>query len=175
VVCRGKVAGHDGAGITIECPCTALGSDSGGFLGGLATTLAWWQTASPEPTSGHSEAFQKAKLWTRFIPNTKEYRVHVFGNEVLAVHRKVEGTGEVKNTANGWKFKKVTIYDPDIVAQTVASVKAIGLDFAAVDVIWDGEKAWVLEANTAPGIYEMTWTTEQYVNKFKAILQTYQS
>lgn len=175
VVCRSKIAGYEGQGIHVECPCMPLGSDSGGFLGALATTLAWWETASPEPTSGHTEAFQKAKLWTRFIPNTKEYRVHVFQNEVLAVHRKVEGTGDVKNTANGWKFKKVKIYPEDILAQAIASVKAVGLDFAAVDVVWDGEKAWVLEANTAPGIFEMDWTTKQYVSILKTTIETYQS
>ena len=42
--------------------------------------------------------------------------------------------------------------------QAVLSVKAVGLDFAGVDVIWNDKqkKAYVLEVNTAPGIEGQT-------------------
>lgn len=171
VVCRKRLEGKEGEGITIECPPMPQISPPSGILGWLATTLAGNNSVNPTPI------LSPAKLYTKFIEAKAEYRVHIVvsghtkGNpsvwedttKAIAVHRKVDGTTtEVKNTANGWKFKRVSIYPDDIVYQAKKAVQAIGLDFAAVDVIWDGDKAWVLEANTAPGIYDMPWTLQQY-------------
>lgn len=116
-----------------------------------------------------------ARLYTKGINAEKEYRVHVVGEQAIAVHRKVSEKGDadpsIRNTANGWVFKKVTIYDKDIVEQAVKSVRAAGLDFAAVDILFDGRSAWVLEANTAPGIDGMEWTVEQYAKALRALAE----
>lgn len=122
---------------------------------------------------GINEELPDAKLYTKEVRTDKEYRVHVINGKAIAVHRKVNDTvgsipdGKIKNTENGWKFKRVTVFNEDIPNQAIKAVAAVGLDFAAVDVLWDGTKAWVLEANTAPGIYEMSWTVDQYVKAFK--------
>lgn len=115
-----------------------------------------------------------APLYTKAIKADVEYRVHVVDSAAIAVHRKVcikQDKGEVRNTSNGWYFRKVTVYPQDIVTQAVPAVKAAGLDFAAVDVLWDGEQAWVLEANTAPGIDGMDWTVGQYAAALGALAE----
>ena len=163
VVCRTKVEGREGDGILIYTPQECVGSPPEGVWGWLATTLAPQVFASVASNMGLPEA----KLYTKFIKAQEEYRVHVIDGEVPAVHRKVQkdgatGGSDVRNTANGWLFKRVNHYPGDCARQAVKAVAALGLDFAAVDVLWDGSLAWVLETNTAPGIDGMTWTIEQY-------------
>ena len=119
----------------------------------------------------------EAKLYTKFVKAKSEYRVHVVGGAVVACHRKVQKEGsdkgsEIKNSENDWEFKRVTIYNQDIPDQALKAVEAVGLDFAAVDVLWDGEKAWVLEANTAPGVFEMPLTLSKYCEALKKLLNT---
>ena len=161
VVCRTKVEGREGDGIVIwNGPGNAVEAPPAAAMGWLATYLPGWAAAVSSP-------LPEAKLYTQFINAQEEYRVHVIDGEAVAVHRKVQkdgasGGSDVKNTANGWLFKRVSHFTGDVVRQSTRAVSALGLDFAAVDVIWDGEKAWVLETNTGPGIDGMTWTIEQY-------------
>lgn len=123
------------------------------------------------------QSVTRASLYTKAIENDREYRVHVCDGEVIAVHRKVhdgetetkETTDQVRNTENGWLFRRVTIYPKDISAQAVPAIKAAGLDFGVVDVLYDGTQAWVLEANTAPGIDTMEWTCQAYAEALKKL------
>lgn len=118
-----------------------------------------------------------ARLYTKYVPSEREYRVHVCDGEVIAVHRKVrdndvpEGkeTDLVRNTENGWIFRWVSIYPRDIVTQAVPAIRAAGLDFGVVDVLYDGSAAWVLEANTAPGIDTMERTCYAYADALKKL------
>lgn len=54
-----------------------------------------------------------------------------------------------------------------VTEQSLNAIGVIGLDFGAVDVIWNQQKqmAYVLEINTAPGL-EGT-TLENYIKAFK--------
>jgi glutathione synthase/RimK-type ligase-like ATP-grasp enzyme len=119
-----------------------------------------------------------ARLYTKYIPSTREYRVHVVDGEVIAVHRKIHDgetaitpeTEKIRNTANGWLFARRSEYPGDICVQAKAAVAAVGLDFAVVDVLWGEERlAYVLEANTAPGIDTMDWTCAQYAKALKSL------
>jgi hypothetical protein len=168
VVCRDRLEGREGQGIRIIDPTS---------LGGLLqrpgeSTWGWVArllTASVAPTS---EVLGASRLWTRFIPSQDEYRVHVVNGRTIAVHRKVEGTNnEVRNTENGWEFRRVSRYPEAVSGQGNAAIAAIGLDFGAVDILWDGSQAWVLETNTAPGIDGMTWTIEQYSIALKELIR----
>lgn len=107
------------------------------------------------------------KLWTKFIPAIKEYRVNVVVTErdpenwneyETAVQRKVPLDGyvgalnpDIKTSGNGYGFKFVTRNIPEeVVEMAIFALNRLGLDFGGVDVLWDGTRAWVLEVNTAP-------------------------
>lgn len=103
----------------------------------------------------------RAKIYVKYIPKKEEYRVHVFCGEVIDVQRKSTRDGEqpvdwrVRNHANGFIFTRGNANPPEgIVEQAKKSVIEAGLDFGAVDVIYNAhhKKAYVLEVNTAPGL-----------------------
>jgi hypothetical protein len=126
-------------------------------------------------SQGHEVS--EAPLYVYYIPKKAEYRVHVFKEEVIDVQQKrksksYEGTVDTKirNHGNGWVFCRDNVSpNPAVTSSAVAAIKALGLDFGAVDVIWNEkqQKAYVLEVNTAPGL-EGT-TLEKYVNAFKGL------
>lgn len=111
---------------------------------------------------------QPAPLHVQYIPKKKEFRVHIVDGKVIDTQQKVrkrdaEGPGNflVRNTANGFVFVRDGIaVPPDAHIQAIAAVRALGLDFGAVDVIWNEKqnKSYVLEVNTAPGIEGSTVT-----------------
>lgn len=116
-----------------------------------------------------------APLYVKYIPKKQEYRIHVRGGEVVDVQRKARRKDlpddkvnwKIRNHDNGFVFARNDFVCPDDVkTQALNAVKAVGLDFGAVDVIFNDkeQKAYVLEINTAPGL---TGTTlEGYVEAF---------
>lgn len=104
------------------------------------------------------------ELYTEFIPTRREYRLHVVGDQVVRIQRKYlekraeNDTEYIKNYANGYVFKQPrTELKPDRKALAVAAIKALGLDFGAVDMVIDAEgTAIVLEVNTAPACSPLT-------------------
>lgn len=104
-----------------------------------------------------------APLYVKYKKKRKEFRVHVFKGRAIDVQEKrrergVEREGDmgfVRNRANGWVFCRDNIIEPDdLREQSILAVKALGLDFGAVDIIWNERenKSYVLEVNTAPGL-----------------------
>jgi glutathione synthase/RimK-type ligase-like ATP-grasp enzyme len=127
VVCRSTLTGHEGKGITIHTEGT----------------------------------LPDVPLYVKYIPKKKEFRIHVCNGEIFDRQQKVLKQGvsqpnfEVRNTANGFIFQRQGIIVPGIVeSNAILAVKSLGLDFGAVDVIWNEQqgKAYVLEVNTAPGL-----------------------
>ncbi len=117
-----------------------------------------------------------ARLYTKFFVKDKEYRVHVFGNEVLDIQEKRLKNGErekeghnpyIRNTANGWVFCRENVECPEHVQKVaVDAVAALGLDFGAVDIAINAKgEPCVFEVNTAPGIEGTT------VNKYVEAIQ----
>lgn len=141
--------------------------------------------------SGHSgqgisihedaDTLTEAPLYTRYINKTDEYRVHVFKGVVIDVQRKARDTSvpddavnwQVRNHDNGFIFMRDGVTPstvPEAVIQnSLAVFNATGLDFGAVDVIWNSthDKAYVLEVNSSPG---MSGTT---LDNFCAAVQSY--
>lgn len=120
------------------------------------------------------EVLDDAPLYTKYIKKKHEFRVHVVGGEAIDVVRKVKKLGSenkdtmIRNTANDYVFtRKGEQAHRSVIEQAIAAVKALGLDFGAVDVIWNDyyKKAYVLEVNTAPGIVGME------VKKYKEALE----
>ncbi len=117
-----------------------------------------------------------APLYTRYVKKTDEYRVHVFNGEVIFQQRKARKKDvadekvdwKIRNHGNGFVFahKDVVVPDPCIV-ESITAIKALGLDFGAVDVGWNKytTTATVYEVNTAPGLEGSS--LDAYVEKLK--------
>lgn len=115
----------------------------------------------------------EAPLYTMYIPKKAEYRVHIIGDKVIDVQRKVKDPNsdreftaddfKVRSHANGFIFTRTDVatgeQQKDVCPSNVTSaaikcLRALKLDFGAVDVIWNQKKstAYVLEVNTSPGL-----------------------
>ena len=121
----------------------------------------------------------QAPLYTKYVKKKSEFRVHVFNNEVIHVQEKRRRAGvedvdnQIRNHDNGWVFCVQNVEAPaDVTDQALRAVRAAGVDFGAVDVIYNQKKneAYVLEINTAPGL-EGT-TLEKYADAILANADT---
>ncbi len=155
VVCRTVLAGHSGAGIVI---------------------------------AASAEELVDAPLYVQYVKKQEEYRVHVGKNSagvdssttdelvIISVQRKArrletpdsEVNWQIRNHSNGFVYVRNNVTPPESVLEVSRkALLASGLDFGAVDVIWNEakERAFVLEINTAPGLEGTTVT--DYVKFFK--------
>ncbi len=133
VLARSLVEGRGGEGITIFDP-----------------------VAEPEDEICN----ERFKLFTKYVPKIYEFRAHVFRDNPFLVQKKVLPNGKgayprIRSHDNGFVFSanNVPIQD-DALRQAVSAVAGLGLDFGAVDIIYNRhrDKSYVLEVNTAPGI-----------------------
>lgn len=112
-------------------------------------------------------------LYTKGILKAHEYRVHVFGDKVLDVTKKrrrneVDRSDYIKNLANGWVYCRNDIEIPDnLVECAKKAIRALGLDFGAVDILYRKGVPYVLEINTAPGLQGTT--LNKYVEEFRKL------
>lgn len=119
---------------------------------------------------GHASVLPDLPLYTLYVKKKKEFRVHVFGGQVIDVQQKkkrngVEADSLIRNHDNGWIFAHEDVVEPTGLRELgVQAVQALGLDFGAVDIIWNEKqnKCFVLEVNTAPGLSDST--AEKYAN-----------
>lgn len=127
-------------------------------------------------TSEH-QGVVEAPLYVLYIPKKSEYRVHVFRGQVVDVQRKARRSDvpddkinwKIRNMEGGFVFARgeaLGDVPEDVLIHSVYAVSACGLDFGAVDVIFNEkhQKAYVLEVNTAPGLSGAT--LEGYVKRF---------
>jgi hypothetical protein len=117
-----------------------------------------------------------APLYTMYINKRNEYRVHVAFGEIIDTQRKARSRDvadddvnwKVRNMINGFIFARNEGHDVPwcVLDEGLASVMALGLDFGAVDIVYNenDDKAYVLEVNTAPGLSGTT--LEKYVEAF---------
>lgn len=120
----------------------------------------------------------EAPLYVQYVPKQAEYRVHVVAGRTIWIQEKRKRNGVeqdknqklIRNHANGWVFCNVTDGRPCGADLAVQAVKALGLDFGAVDLIIgrDDNRAYVLEVNTAPGL-ESPQLKAAYANAFKEL------
>ena len=149
VVARTKLRAHSGEGIVISDP------DNGVELA-------------------------DAKLYTRYIPKADEYRLHVMRGKVFFVQRKARSKDVpddkvnwlVRNHGNGFIYANLDVKMPSDAkahTQAIMAIEALGLDFGAVDLVYNRSKDtyYVLEVNTAPGLSGST--LQAYAYAFKGI------
>jgi len=75
----------------------------------------------------------------------------------------------VRSNHRGWKFSSVAVDNLPAALKNAAikAVKAVGLDFAAVDCALDeANHPWIIEANSGPGLQGTT--LEKYIEAFRA-------
>lgn len=157
IVCRTVLAGHSGAGIVI---------------------------------ANSVDGLVDAPLFVKYIKKKDEYRVHVGRDHacvlsqedtvtIISVQKKArrletpddQVNWQVRNHNNGFVFVRNNINPPASVLDVARrALLASGLDFGAVDVIWNAqqEKPYVLEINTAPGLEGQTIT--DYASFFKGVV-----
>ena len=87
-----------------------------------------------------------ATHFMEFVDAPREYRVHVFRDKSIRISEKAHTAFHVYTTV------KPTHNVDHIRRAAKQAVKALGLDFGAVDVLADNDNCWVLEVNTAPGL-----------------------
>jgi hypothetical protein len=127
---------------------------------------------------GINDELQRAPLYTKYVKKTDEYRVHVMNGTAFHVQRKArrmdvpddQVNWQVRNHDNGFIYQ-INLDKPvpqDVITQAKNAISALGLDFGAVDVIFNNHhnQATVLEVNTACGL-EGT-TLEKYIQAFRA-------
>ena len=138
----------------------------------------------------NEEDFIEAPLYTKYIRKKSEWRIHVMGGGIIDATRKVlrpdypnkEAINwKIRNHDNGFIFQRYNsrVLDDDglptpekyllpnvVEKQAMNAVKALGLDFGAVDVVYNEKynMAFVLEVNTAPGLAD--GTAEIYADYF---------
>lgn len=111
-----------------------------------------------------------APLYVKYIKKKYEYRVHVFKGNVIDIQLKRKKLdfeeddfdAKIRNHKNGWIFCKSNVNPPqDVIDESLKAIEVLGLDFGAVDVIYNGydKKAYVLEINCAPGLEGSTITS----------------
>lgn len=116
--------------------------------------------------SREDEDFPNAPLYTEYVKKKDEYRVHIVHGGIILVQKKMKRRDipneqinyRIRNLEGGFIYATdpVNIGDVpvDVQTQALAASTAIGMDFCAVDVIWNNHKqeAYVLEVNSAPGL-----------------------
>ena len=141
----------------------------------------WKQIVSRATLTGHSgdgisvhnygDYLPDVPLYTKYIKKTFECRIHVMNGQVIDGQLKKRKQGVenvnnlVRNVHTGWVYCREG-FTPEVAANdlAIASCHALGLDFGAVDLIYNQHynQYYVLEVNTAPGLTGTTLTN--YVN-----------
>lgn len=125
------------------------------------------------------EDLVSAPLFVKYVRKEKEYRLHVFNGEVIDLVEKRRRSGFDNNPAynkyirsyeQGWIMARDgAVVSNATKAECIKAVRALGLDFGAVDVVIrkSDNVPVVLEVNTAPGI---TGTT---IQSYKRAIQSW--
>jgi glutathione synthase/RimK-type ligase-like ATP-grasp enzyme len=99
-------------------------------------------------------------VYTRYLKKKKEFRVHVFDNQVVSVLEKRKKTGtdstetKIRNTKNGYVFCRENVVEPEGIRElAVKASKVTSSLFKGVDIGYNEKlnQLFVIEVNSAPG------------------------
>lgn len=127
-----------------------------------------------EELNNHYEKYGYLKEWyySGYIKKTAEFRVHAAHGKILSVMAKPipEDPNQLawNRALNEESFLPVpwTEWNYEVCVQGLNAVKALGLDFAGVDVIFKDGVAYVLEVNTSPSLNTSPYMTTKYAQYF---------
>lgn len=127
------------------------------------------------------EELVDAPLYVEYVPKKQEYRIHILNGQVVDIQRKArrkdvpdeQVNWMVRNHDNGFIFARdeaLGEVPEDVTHQALLAVSKCGLDFGAVDVVYNEKRqlAYVLEVNTAPGLSGATLAG--YAERFKELM-----
>lgn len=145
---RNKAVDYINAGYKVVCRTVLNGHSGQGIV--MAETI---------------DQLVDAPLYVVYVPKKSEFRVHVFGGQVVDVQRKARNPAipddqvnwQVRNHDNGFIYvrdEQVENISRGVLTNALNAVKMVGLDFGAVDIIYNEKRnlSHVLEINTAPGL-----------------------
>ena len=126
-----------------------------------------------------SSELVEAPLYTKYMNKDRELRIHVFQGKVIALAEKKRRRGVTRTLSqrlvqshdNGWVFCTPDHIHTSTKLLAIKAIKALGLDFGAVDVIIRRGKAFILEVNTSPGLEGRTLTA--YVEAMKGAIDEF--
>lgn len=157
VVCRSTLTGHSGEGIYLY----NYKKDMEGM------------------PHDHQGNIPLVPLYVKYIKKQDEFRVHVINGVAVDVQQKrkrrdVENSEvdyQVRCSATGWVYCRDAICHGEVLTDlAVEAVKALGLDFGGVDIIYNAkaDKFYVLEVNTAMGLEGST--VDMYAEGIRGML-----
>ena len=111
---------------------------------------------------GQQAALPNAGVFTKYKKKKREFRVHVFKDQVVHVLEKRKKAGyekdrdtRIRNTANGYVFCSDNVVEPVGLRElALAASKVTNSDFRGVDIGFNEKlnELFVIEVNSAPGI-----------------------
>lgn len=113
----------------------------------------------------------QAKVYTKYVPKKREYRVHIFGDKVVCVleKRKKKGIDNknflIQNTANGFVFCRDNVVEPEGIRELALKARKLtNSSLVGVDIGFNEKYNYlfVIEVNTTPGF--VGTTVEDYAN-----------
>lgn len=94
-----------------------------------------------------------ATHFMEYIPNAEhEYRVHIFKGKSIRISEKKYEDNDVPIYRKEYTTIKPTGNIKHVRKAAKAAIKALDLDFGAVDILATDDQCWVLEVNAAPGL-----------------------
>lgn len=124
-----------------------------------------------EFTSHYTNHAPQGWYYSQFVDKVQEFRVHVAHGKVLCVLEKQGNKNEIIWNRAQTRHSAVVV-EPDqwkilVIQAAVKAVKAIGIDFAGVDVMVDQDgKPYVLELNARPLMYSAPLISDKYAQYF---------
>jgi glutathione synthase/RimK-type ligase-like ATP-grasp enzyme len=106
------------------------------------------------------EQVVNAPVYTLYMKKKKEFRVHIYKDQIVHVLEKRKRAGvacdsKVRNTANGYVFCSEAVAEPEGLRElALKASKVTQSDFKGVDIGYNEKKneLFVIEVNSAPGI-----------------------
>lgn len=120
---------------------------------------------------------RRSGYYVQYLEKEAEFRLHIFQDKCIGVAEKVrredeEASNTIWNFENGWDL----VYTPkdqreedipnyrEMEGESIKALRALNLDFGAVDIIMAENKPYILEVNTAPKLYQTKRYSKNFIN-----------